>query len=65
MASVGKRVVDFVYVHLCALGQIPPDQQRAVEDALRQVPADHPCYPNVAKLNVRNGAVSLLDVPFR
>lgn len=60
---VGKRVVDFLYVHLCALALLPSDQQRAIEDALRQVPTDHPCYPNVAKLNVRTGAVSLLDYP--
>lgn len=63
MADVGKRVVDFLYIHLSAVELLPLDQQRAISDALLEVPLGHLLYPNVAKLNVRTGVVSLLDYP--
>lgn len=50
MADFGKRVMDFLYVHLTALELLPQDHQQLVATALGRVPANHPCYPNVAKL---------------
>lgn len=64
MRAPGKTVVDEFYVHLSALGQIEnTDARRKIERAVQGLPeiAEEP--PNVAKLNLRSGRVSLLSYP--
>lgn len=63
MVDPGKQVLDYLYIHLHALSLLTEDLRRAVNEALEQLPPNHPCYPNVAKLNLRTGALSLLDYP--
>lgn len=59
--TVGKRVLDELYIHLSAVPHLGDAQQaEAIAAAQAAVPAEHPYFPNVAKLNVRTGALSLL-----
>lgn len=61
MPKVGKRIIDDIYVHVCALEHLDRAQDRdAIEDALRRLGPQCGVTPNVAKLNVSNGRVSLL-----
>jgi DNA phosphorothioation-associated putative methyltransferase len=59
--TVGKRVLDELYIHLSAVRHLGDSQQvEAIAAAQAAVPAEHPYFPNVAKLNVRTGGLSLL-----
>lgn len=59
---LGKRVADELYLHLSALGTRPVDEQELVEAALKQV-GDASPNPNVVKLGIRSGRLSLLAYP--
>lgn len=64
MATVGKRVVDDLYVHLSALQHLTdPEHRRRIEEALESLPGGQGIPPNVAKLNLRTGRLSLLAYP--
>ena len=64
MATIGKRVVDDLYIHLSAVNQLESADHRAlIQAALQRVPADHAAAPNLAKLNLRTGRLSLLAYP--
>jgi hypothetical protein len=61
VASIGKRVFDELYVHLSGLDQLKDNEQRRrVADALCRVTTTGEHQPNVAKINLRTGRVSLL-----
>lgn len=66
MKSPGKLVVDEFYVHLSAVHEV---QNEEVVRAIRRVTADLPrtgeLEPNVAKVNLRSGRVSLLAASAR
>ncbi len=68
--SLGKRVVDDLYLHLSALTALAPAQaaqRQRIEQALQRLPAagqpGQPHAPNVAKLNLRTARLSLLAYP--
>jgi len=64
MANIGKRVADDLYVHVSALAHLEDIEQRKRIEAALQHPsicAHQP--PNVAKLNLRSGRLSLLAYP--
>ncbi len=64
MSTIGKRVVDELYIHLSALPQLANmDHRRQIEQALENLPGGKDISPNVAKLNLRTGKVSLLAYP--
>jgi DNA phosphorothioation-associated putative methyltransferase len=64
MAAIGKRVVDELYVHLSALQHIDSLEHRSrIEQAVQNVPPSDAPPPNVAKLNLRTGRLSLLAYP--
>lgn len=64
MSVVGKRVVDDLYLHISAIDQLSdPEHRQRVELALRRLPASRDMDPNVVKLNVRTGRLSLLVYP--
>ena len=64
MATIGKRVVDDLYIHLNAVNQLESaDHRELIEAALQRVPANHAAAPNLAKLNLRTGRLSLLAYP--
>ena len=69
--KVGKLVADHLYVHLSAVHLLPAQAHRdVVESALQAITPLDGAGPNVAKLNLRTGALSLLsyadfeDAPF-
>lgn len=60
----GKTVADEFYIHLSAIGQIEnADALRKIERAVQSLPEFLEEPPNVAKLNLRSGRVSLLSYP--
>jgi hypothetical protein len=68
--SIGKRVVDDLYLHLSALPSLAPAQdghRHRIEQALQLLPAagqpGQPHAPNMAKLNLRTYRLSLLAYP--
>lgn len=64
MFKVGKRVVDDLYIHISAVGLLELAEQRhTIEQALRRLPPLERGAPNVAKLNLSNGRLSLLSYP--
>ena len=64
MATIGKRVVDDLYIHLSALNPLESADHRAlIEAALQRVPPGHAAAPNLAKLSLRTGRLSLLAYP--
>ena len=64
MATIGKRVVDDLYIHLSAVNQLESADHRAqIETALQRVPPGPAAAPNLAKLNLRTGRLSLLAYP--
>ncbi|WP_058034539.1 DNA phosphorothioation-associated putative methyltransferase [Burkholderia pseudomallei] len=64
MSEPGKRIADEFYIHLSALETIrDPTTRQAVERAVRSLPAQHSHIPNVVKINVRTGRLSLLSYP--
>lgn len=64
MSMIGKRVVDDLYVHLSALQHFADAEQRQrIEQALERLPPGQDVTPNVAKLNLRSGRLSLLAYP--
>ncbi|MFT3821693.1 MAG: DNA phosphorothioation-associated putative methyltransferase [Rubrivivax sp.] len=63
-SMVGKRVVDDLYIHLDWLDELSDANWRgAIANALAQVDGPVPALPNVAKLNLRRGGLSLLLYP--
>lgn len=61
MAKIGKRVVDELYVHLSGLNHLDDsEQQRRIADAVHRLSKSSGHAPNVAKLNLRTGRLSLL-----
>jgi len=59
--NFGKRVVDELYIHISAAECIDRDEHRvALQHALRRIPAVNGLAPNVAKLNLKTGRLSLL-----
>ena len=61
MEKIGKRVVDDLYVHLSALDQLEDlAHQQRIADALHSLFTASGHAPNVAKLNLRTGRLSLL-----
>ena len=64
MPTAGKKVVDEFYIHLSAAGEVEDSQTRqAIEQAISALPPITTTTPNVAKVNVRTGRVSLLSYP--
>jgi DNA phosphorothioation-associated putative methyltransferase len=64
MRPPGKTVVDEFYVHLSALQLIESsDMRRDIERVVQVLPTSMELVPNVAKLNLRSGRVSLLSYP--
>jgi DNA phosphorothioation-associated putative methyltransferase len=64
MSAIGKRVYDELYVHLSALEALEdPEHRQRIEAALQLLPQGQRAAPNVAKLNVRTGRLSLLAYP--
>ncbi len=62
MFKVGKRVVDDLYIHISAVGLLELAEQRhTIEQALRRLPPLEGGAPNVAKLNLSIGRLSLLS----
>ena len=65
MKSPGKLVVDEFYVHLSSIHEV---QNEVVVHAVQRVTADLPrtgdLEPNIAKVNLRSGRVSLLAYPY-
>lgn len=60
-AQIGKRVFDDLYIHLSASECIEQDEHRvALRQALQLIPVDGGIAPNVAKLNIKTGRLSLL-----
>lgn len=60
----GKTVADEFYIHLSAIGQIKnTDIRSKIERAVQSLPEFLEVPPNVAKLNLRSGHVSLLSYP--
>ena len=59
--NIGKRVFDDLYVHISAIDSLDHVEHRdSVQAALSQVPADADFAPNVAKINLKTGRLSLL-----
>lgn len=58
--KVGKRIVDDLYVHLSAIASLAEEHRAQIERALDACPAEPDSRPNVAKLNLRSGQLSLL-----
>ena len=64
MQAPGKTVAEEFYVHLSAIGQVENSEvRRKIERAVQSLPEAIEEPPNVAKLNVRSGRVSLLSYP--
>ncbi|SEF27972.1 DNA phosphorothioation-associated putative methyltransferase [Variovorax sp. NFACC27] len=64
MTEPGKRVADEFYIHLSAVGTIQDAFTRqAIECAVQGLPPQLSHVPNVAKINVRTGRLSLLSYP--
>jgi DNA phosphorothioation-associated putative methyltransferase len=64
MRPPGKIVVDEFYVHLSALEEVESrDVKASVQRALEKLPLSCDVTPNVAKVNLRSGRVSLLAYP--
>lgn len=62
MHGVGKRVGDHLYVHVESVDHVGDKTERAtILEALDRLPSDARAVVNVAKLNVRNGRVALLE----
>lgn len=62
MATIGKRVVDDLYVHLSALGELDDGQLRSrIEAAVALLGTESRSSPNVAKVHLRTGRLSLLS----
>ena len=62
MAKIGKRVVDDLYVHFSALVDLEDTQLRkSIEAAVNVLDAASRSSPNVAKVNLRTGRLSLLS----
>lgn len=61
MTKIGKRVVDDLYIHLSAVGELEDAQHRdLIEQAIQRLPTPVQLTPAVAKLNLRTGRLSLL-----
>ena len=64
MPTIGKRIVDELYVHISALGQLSSHEHSAeVLRRLSQLHVDDAALINVAKINLRSKRVSLLHYP--
>lgn len=64
MRSPGKRVVDEFYVHLSSIEEVQNEEVvRTVLRVTTSLPLTGAIQPNVAKVNLRNGRVSLLAYP--
>lgn len=64
MSKIGKRVVDELYVHLSALVDLEDEQlQTRIEAAVQFLGSESEPRPNVAKVNLRTGRLSLLSYP--
>jgi DNA phosphorothioation-associated putative methyltransferase len=64
MANIGKRVVDDLYIHVSALDALEDVQLRTrIETALTHLGDESRPSPNVAKVNLRTGRLSLLSYP--
>jgi DNA phosphorothioation-associated putative methyltransferase len=64
MAKLGKRVVDELYVHLSALADLEDEHLRTrIEAAVHFLGSESGPRPNVAKVNLRTGRLSLLSYP--
>ncbi|MDE2298509.1 MAG: DNA phosphorothioation-associated putative methyltransferase [Burkholderiales bacterium] len=62
MFKVGKRVVDDFYIHMSAVSLLEQAERRhTIEQALLRLPPLEGGAPNVAKLNLSNGRLSLLS----
>ncbi|MCX5545457.1 DNA phosphorothioation-associated putative methyltransferase [Paraburkholderia sp. CNPSo 3076] len=60
--KIGKRVVDELYVHLSGLEQLDDfAQKQRIAEAIRYLRITTNHAPNVAKLNLRTGRLSLLN----
>lgn len=64
IGMVGKRVSDELYIHLDAVDLLDDAEQRErILGALTLTPRNDALVPNVAKLNLRSGRLSLLAYP--
>jgi hypothetical protein len=60
MASIGKSVFDELYVHLSGLVHLDTVQQQRIADAVLSISPTACHTPNVAKVNIKTGRLSLL-----
>lgn len=61
---VGKKVHDTLYIHLSAVDQLQDDTQKAIiKQTVDTIDSVDGLVPNVAKINLRTGAFSLLAYP--
>lgn len=64
MAMIGKRVVDDQYVHLSAVDHLQDEvHRRRIREAAEALCAMPGASPNVAKICLRTGRLSLLSYP--
>ena len=63
MRPIGKTVADEFYVHLSVLDQLDSEARSTIQRACEQLPTSLHDMPNVAKMNLRTGRVSLLSYP--
>lgn len=59
--TIGKKVFDDLYIHISAAAHIEHEERRAsLQHVLGHPPTRDGVTPNVAKLNLKNGRISLL-----
>lgn len=59
--NIGKKVFDDLYIHVSAVELIEHEEHRTLlQHALARIPSRDDVTPNVAKLNQKNGRISLL-----
>ncbi|MDR5778135.1 DNA phosphorothioation-associated putative methyltransferase [Caballeronia sp. LZ065] len=64
MTAPGKKIADEFYIHLSAVETIcDPSIRQAIDRAIESLSPQHSDLPNVAKINVRTGRLSLLSYP--
>lgn len=60
MARIGKQVVDDLYLHIHAVHALDSGVQTQIATACAALPPGQSCAPNVVKINLRTGRLSLL-----
>ena len=62
MISIGKKVIDDLYLHVSAIDTVRDETHKAlITAAFKCIPEDQASLINVVKLNLRTGKISLLE----